>query len=101
MVWEGWWVLVGGRVWGRGRILLGVLVCLTGFNVDAVGFLAQVSGVQRRLVLGEPGGHGGNAEEVIVTGEELWALEDIVQFGIHQGCNMVVRGRGEAAAGRK
>ena len=76
--------------------MLGVLVCLTGFDVDAVGFLARVSGVQRGLVLGEPGGHGGNAEEVTVTGEELWALEDIVQFGIHQGCNMVVKGRGDA-----
>ena len=78
-----------------------MLVCLTGFDVDAVGFLARVSGVQRGLVLGEPGGHGGNAEEVIDTGEELWVLEDIVQFGIHQGCSMVVKGRRDAAAGRK
>jgi hypothetical protein len=70
-----------------------VLVCLTGFDVDAVGFLSRVSGVQRGLVLGDPGGHGGNAEEVIVIGEELWALEDIVQFGIHQGCIMVERSR--------
>ena len=45
MVWEGWWVLLRGRVWGRGRVLLEVLVCLTGFDVDAVGFLARVSGV--------------------------------------------------------
>jgi len=93
----GWFGRVGGflwgwgRVWGRGRVLLGVLVCLTGFDVDAVSFLARVSGVQRGLVLGDPGGHGGNAEEAIVTGEELWALEDIVQFRIHQGCNMVVK----------
>ena len=94
----GWFGGVGrsqwgwGRVWSRGYVLLGVLVCLTGFDVDAVGFLARVSGVQRGLVLGDPGGHGGNAEEVIITGAELWALEDIVQFRIHQGCNMVVRG---------
>ena len=46
----GWFGRVGGFLWGWGRIrgrsrVLEVLVCLTGFDVDAVGFLARVSGV--------------------------------------------------------